>query len=269
MNRGHINFITHEGFERLENFSGKIEDYRRNKLKSAKDHVNFIRKQFPDKRITALELCSGNSRTLFALERSGILEVGYGVEISKSRFEFAQRWKKEWGFKRVVNIRGNVVNLDFEQLSDFSLCLCVDKAFQFFEPIKRGNALNILRKINKKLKKGGKIILELDGFGRIISKAENGNCKLWEEFPLLDPWRYSLWDCNYETGKKLLALKKIFIKRKELGFSEKSMILQVYKEGDIRSLLKKADFSKVALFADWKGGAFKNDAFSYIVTGTK
>jgi len=268
MSNNHINLIAYDHFEKLENFGDRIDEYRQSKLDSAKGHVNFIKNYFSGKQISVLELGSGNSKTLFALEKAGILRKGYGIEISKFRFEFAQLWKKEWDFKRVENINANVIDINFEDFEDFDLCFCVDLAFQFLEPIEEGKAFEILKNINKKLRGGG-IILELDGCDRILSRIRNGNVKLWEEFSLPDPWRYSLWDCTYDSENKFLKWKKIFIKRNEFGFSDSSVILRVYKKDEICSLLENAGFKKVELYADWEGTDFKDDTFEYIVVGSK
>lgn len=269
MNNRHINCIAYEDFELMENFSGNIEAYRKDKIEFAKKHVSFIREIFPGEKITVLELGSGNSKTLFALEKAGILELGYGVEISKSRFKFAEIWKKEWNFKLVNNINANAINLSFKKINDFDCCFCVDLAFQFFEPILKGSALNMLRKLNKKLKKGGKVILELDGCEEAISKTIEGNGKIWQEFPPPDPWRFTLWNCNYNVKDKLLTLIKIFIKRNEFGFSQTKMILKIYKKEEIRDLFLKAGFKKIELFGNWEGHDFKNDNSEYIIVGTK
>lgn len=151
----HINLIAYDNFEQVDNLKDRMNEYRQNKLDSAKGHVNFIKNHFPRKQITVLELGSGNSKTLFALEKAGILKRGYGIEISKSRFEFAELWKKDWGFKRVENINANVMDVNFKDFEDFDLCFCVDLAFQFFEPTEKGKAFEILKKVNKKLRGGG------------------------------------------------------------------------------------------------------------------
>lgn len=93
--------------------------------------------------------------------------------------------------------------------------------------------------------------------------------KLWEEFSPPDPWRFSLWDCTYDSKNKILKWKKIFIKRNEFGFSESSVILRVYKKDEICNLLENAGFKKIELYSDWKGTDFKDDTFEYIVVGSK
>lgn len=265
----YINLTTYDDFERLDTFVGNMEEYRKSKLESAAGHVYFIKKLFPRKKIMVVELGSGNSKTLFALEKAGLLKKGYGLEISKSRHKFAQLWKKENGFGLVENLNEDVLKTDFSKFGSFDLCFCVDLAFQFFEPIQKSSALRILKQIHKQLTPGGKIILELDGVARIISRMRNNEVKLWEEFSPPDPWRFSLWDCKFYPSKGFIDWRKIFIKRNEFGIFENKAVLKVYKKNDLRKLLNVAGFSKVAFYANWKAAKFKDDKGEYIAVGTK
>ena len=270
MNNEHINLIAYDDFEKLENLGDKIDEYRQSKLESAQGHVNFIKNYFPNKQITVIELGSGNSRTLFALEKAGILKKGYGLEISKTRFEFAELWKREWDFRCVENINTDATTMSFGDIKEnIDLCFCVDLAFQFFEPMGKNKAFTILGKIQEKLQPKGIIILELDGFDRVLSRIRNGNVKLWEEFPSPDPWRYSLWDCQYDFGDKFMQLKKSFIRRNGFGLSESSVMLRVYNKDEICSLLKNAGLKNIKLYSDWNGANFIDDTYEYIVVGLK
>lgn len=269
MRQKHINTTTYDDFERLDSFAGEMEKYRRSKLKSAEGHVGFIKRLFPKKRISVLELGSGNSKTLFALEKAGVLEKGYGLEVSKSRYKFAELWKKEWGFTRVENRNVDVLKVDFQRYGNFDLCFCVDLAFQFFEPIERGSALRVLKSMYKQLIPGGKIVLELDGCERILSRMRNGTVRLWEEFAPADPWQYSLWDCSLDPKNNFMHWRKVFIKRNEFGRSENEAVLGLYKMDGIKKLLKEAGFSKIGFYGDWTEKEFRADTGEYIIVGIK
>lgn len=269
MKKKHTNLSAYDNFERLKTFEGDIELYRKAKIESAAGHVSFIKKLFPKKRIRMVELGSGNSKTLYALEKAGMLEKGYGLEVSKSRYKFAELWKKEWNFRRAENKNADVLKTDFKNFGSFDLCFCVDLAFQFFEPIEKGSAVRILRDVFQNLNPGGKIVLELDGCERIISRLRNNSIKLWEEFQRPDPWRYSLWDCTFDQKSGFITWKKTYIKRDNSGISENTAVLKIYKRKAIEKLLKKAGFEKIAFYADWMGKKFVNDQGEYIVVGEK
>lgn len=265
----HVNITAYNGFEKTENLVGRMDDYRKDKITSAKSHVDFIKKLFPGRKINVVELGSGNSRTLFALERAGALKKGYGIEISRSRFEFAERWKKEWDFTKVVNIHADARDVRLKDIGPFDLCFCVDLAFQFFEPVQKGAALDILRDTYKNLTENGKVVIELDGLERVLARLVDGKARLWEEFPSPDPWRYSLWDCAYDGKNSFLNIKKTFIKRSGDGFFQNESMLCVYKKNDIEILLKRAGFGGVNFYSGWNSSPYKNDFFEYIAVGIK
>lgn len=269
MQPDHLNLSSYEGFELLENFSGNLNAYREKKISGAGGHVEYIKKQFPEKKIRVLELGSGNSKMLYALELAGVLEKGYGVEISRSRHEFAEKWRVDAGFRNVENVCANALDIDYGRFGKIDLCLCVDLAFQFFEPIEKGSALRILKEIYSILVNGGKIILELDGCDRILRRLEDGSARIWEEFAEPDPWRYSLWDCSYDAAEKFLTWKKTFIKRSEYGFSENTQILRIYRKEEIGNLIKQAGFSNIGYCSDWTGAGYIDDTSEYIVVGQK
>ena len=265
-----LNLTAYDKFEELNNFNNKkLNDYRQAKINSASGHVSFIKKHFPGGKLKVLELGSGNSKTLYALDKAEILIKGWGVEISRSRYEFAERWKKEWEITRVENINKNVLDLNFIDFKDADLCFCVDLAFQFFEPIERGSALRVLRAIHNILPVGGKIIIELDESKRVLRNIVKGSAKLWEEFSCVDPWRFSLWDCKYDKNKKYLTWGKTFVKRNGNEISETCMVLRIYNREESKRLLGIAGFKTVEVYPDWGVGDLKNNPDEFIIVGTK
>ena len=268
----HVNLVTYDGFEDLNNFRFKdLEEYRKNKINSAQNQIWFIKKQFPNKMISMLELGSGNSRTLYAMENAGILKKGYGIELSESRHKFAELWKKEGNFKKVENFQGDVTKINFEKLlsNSYDLCFCVDVAFQFFEPINKEAPLNVLKNVYNQLNDGGKIILELSEFKNIISRCKGGKIKLWEEFSPPDPWRFSLSTFNYNKENKFLDCRNIFIKREGFGFFETSMTFRLYEPEEISAILKEIGFKKVKTFKNWENKPLDDKHLEFMVVGTK
>jgi len=269
MQNRHINLIAYNNFEKLQNFKSDLNSYRQEKLNSAKEHVDFIRYNFPNKRIAVLELGSGNSKTLYALERENVLKKGYGIEISTSRFDFAELWKKDWNFKNVENINKNILELNFDDFGNIDLCFCVDVAFQFLEPIDKQRTLEILNNIYRSLNVGGKVIIELYDYERILMCLENGNVKLWEEFPPPDPWRFSLCNYIYDHENRFLTMGKIFIKRDEFGFDESTLTLRIYKEDEFKGMLKDIGFKNIEIYYSWDREKYKQKDGEYIVVGEK
>jgi SAM-dependent methyltransferase len=260
----HKNFLAYDNYEV---FNNKIEEdvYRHSKLKSCDEQVNFVKKKAKKDKIVFLELGSGNSKMLFNLEKNKILDVGYGIEFSKSRFDFSQKWKEDCDIKNVFNFNHDFLEFDYESIKKVDLVFCVDLAFQFCEPIKKGSDVYLLNKIYNQINEGGLIILELDGCSNIIDTIPFSN-KIWEEFPETDPWRFSLWNCKYENS--LLEWDKIFIGRKG-EISETKITLKIYNKEEICQLLKNIGFININLYSNWTMDKFENDKHSFIITGEK
>ena len=68
-------YDDHEVFDSKEN----ISVYRASKLKGVRKNISFIKNNF-DKKLRVLEIGSGNSKFLYALEIENMLDEGYGFE---------------------------------------------------------------------------------------------------------------------------------------------------------------------------------------------
>ena len=128
---------------------------------------------------------------------------------------------------------------------------CVDLAFQFIEPLQLGGDEKIVSDIFTTLKEGGKIVLELDGCKRMID-YETGEKRIWEEFQETDPWRYSLWDCKYDSTSQFLEWNKTFINRRDMSITSNSSItLRIYSVPQVVGLLKRAGFVDIKYYKNW------------------
>jgi SAM-dependent methyltransferase len=254
-------YNDHEIFDSEEN----ISTYRASKIRGVRKNISFVKDNF-DKKLRVLEIGSGNSKFLYALEEENMLEDGYGFEISKSRIDFADDWKKDLGIDNVHNVEENILTTKFNRLPFFDLVYCVDLAFQFLDPVEPQGDLRILKSVYNRLENGGKVILELDCHQRLIDKMENGKIKTWQEFEEPDPWQYLLWDCNLE--KDYLTLDKTFIRRDLSEASKSKVVLKNYQRSDILHLLFLSGFDNIQVFESWdKDGDLLEDEF--IVIGEK
>ena len=84
----------YEGYERTTNFptSKARDEYRRYLLKKTEAQVGFISYHCGTRRLRVIEFCSGNGRLLISLALRGMLNFGLGLDISRSRVEFARGW---------------------------------------------------------------------------------------------------------------------------------------------------------------------------------
>jgi hypothetical protein len=262
----HKNFTAFEDFETSFTSKDDIDCYRKEKMAEVKKNVSFIKKRF-NKRINVLEVGSGNSKLLYSLEEEGILKEGYGVDISKSRINFANLWKRDIQSK-VNNVCANILDYDLTILPNFDLIYCSDMAFQLFEPVKKGTEHFLIKKFFSKLAIDGKIILELDDSKSLLELMQDNKVKTWQEFDESDPWKYLLWDSSYSRETKYLKTKKVFIKRDMSEISKSEIVLKLYNREAAKSLLRKHFFKNVEIFENWSiSGDTNTDEF--IVLGVK
>jgi hypothetical protein len=125
----------------------------------------------------------------------------------------------------------------------------------------------VLKKVFDKLRVGGKLILELDYFGYIIDKLPHTS-KIWEEFPIEDPWRYSLWDCSFDSDTKILNWKKTFISRDD-KYEKTEIFLKIFSRTEIETLLSKIGFKNIRIYKDWEYSDFENDFGEFLIIAEK
>ena len=260
----HPNLLAYKDYEVFDS-EDTLEAYRKEKLKSVEKNVKFV-KDNCGKNLKVLEIGSGNSKFLYALEEKGLLNYGYGVEISNSRVKFANKWKKDLKNKNVYNYEDNILNVNFEYLGNSNLVYCVDLAFQFINPLKPGSDKELLTTIYNHLQPGGKLILELDTHKRLVNQMENNSLKTWQEFDKSDPWRYLLWECSLQGHN--IEINKTFIKRDLTDTSVSKVILKNYERHDIISMMKNVGFKNCNVYEHWdKESDIVEDEF--IIVGEK
>ena len=258
----HPNLLAYESYEQFSSTEAENE-YKKKKLAGVNCQTDFVCQKL-DKVLKVLEIGSGNSKFLFSLQKRGALDVGYGVEISESRIDFANQWKEELEIDNVHNVYSNILDMDISILPKFDLIYCVDLAFQFIDPLSSGSDSILLSRLYDQLAPGGSIILELDTHKRIQEKMIDGELKTWQEFPQHDPWKYALWDCS-EDGDAV-KISKTFIKRDMSETSESEVILKNYSRDDMMSLLKDAGFSSIDIFEEWSADSSTLDD-EFIIMG--
>ncbi len=266
----HLNLTAYDNVEELSNFTAEsFELYCRSKLSSCDPYLKFIRKNCYDSywQGNICEIGSGSGRLLFRLEQEGLLNCGIGYESSRSRHEFSQKWKKVLHSRKVSNIQGNV--LETPSLSNFDLIIGIDLVYQLITPLYPDAQRDMMRWSNHSLKRGGCLLLEIMDFQNIIQliNLSGGDAyHWWEEFPIHDPWEFSLAKFSLDEQKDIVWEKK-FIRRGSQERSTFTNILRNYSPDDIMEILWKSGFTSL-LFDSFQSG-IKLEPGEYIVLAKK
>lgn len=279
MNKAKINLFSYNNVEKISNFknNNELNQYRKNKLSEAMRHIKFIKKHFPNEKlrnkINVLELGSGNSKLLYQLENQGLLNRGYGIEVSKSRYEFAEMWKKDLNIKNVKNINKNFLDLNLKNFGTIDLFICVDIALQFLEPIKKNSVLKILKNIKHILADDGYIILELWSMYNILKKINqnNGLFKTWTKFSDSDPFSFVVESLEKDDDDFIIWNKHFIHKHNAINDERNIMtnILRSYSPEEIRCMLKQAGFNNIKIFKNFESEKYDKNHDEYVVLAKK
>lgn len=243
-----INLKAYTDVESISNYPTveDLEKYRKLLLDKSDPVVKFIRKViYKGAPLKVLELCSGSSRMLYALEKEGLLEIGYGVEISSSRHEFAQKWKDALSSRRVHNIHCSVEDYTFPD-SKIDLVIMIDGALSYIYPCNPELPRNILNQSRKHLTQGGAIILE----SKVLSNDEinlmkrDGRLRTWNWGDKKDPFKVTLYQTeplNWEH--MVLKNTSIYLSRHTLNEKVKEELYKFYTVDELTKVLDEIGLS--------------------------
>lgn len=263
-----LNLTSYDNVESLQNFSSleQLSQYRLQKLSSTEELAGLVKKLFKENRIKVFELGSGNSKLLYRLALDGALEHGIGLEISETRFEFAEKWKKDLNLQNVQNINKNIFEFDLG-CAEFDCCIAVDIVLQFLDPIKRGGVKKLLKAFYESLKPGGCVILELYSMFSVMRNiyANNGLFRTWQMFDSRDPFEIILESISLDDDN-FVVWEKMFYHRDDRNRNSKmTNILKPYSPVEIRSMLTQAGFTHIDVYKNFKLNEYDYNCDEYVV----
>jgi SAM-dependent methyltransferase len=256
MKLNEINFQSYANIEAMENFSGpeEIQAYRQRRLDRYKDHITFIMEncaaKTDGKGFRVMEVGSGNSGLLYALNLQIKGFQGYGVEISTSRWKFAEKWKADEKIGTVENINQNFsdVSADIRELNSF---IVIDNTFSYLAPENAQYPQMLVRTAFERLQSGGTIVIDVINYD---DRMKKGSETFWTQFPDSDPFKYGLYSFDV-VDQQTVVTKSVFIKR-NLTEEVKVDVSRFYRAQDLHELLKKEGFEVLGTY-----GSFKKENF--------
>jgi SAM-dependent methyltransferase len=251
----------YEGYECLTKFqtSQALEDYRRLLLEKTDQQVEFIARHLGERKLRVIEFCSGNGRLLVTLALKGMIDFGIGVEISKSRVAFAQRWIADLGLDHVKIALADGLTFDRCQDHSFDLAICITGAFSYFHPIRENAPAELLGKMRKALTSDGQLLLEtyqIPEKRKQMLLLNGGKLRLWQSLPPQDPFAYYLDDFEYSDEEDVLRHGKIFVARDGTIDAGREEVLKYYTDEGLSVLLKQQGFNEIVTYGDFDDAAY-------------
>ena len=238
-----VNLRSYEGVESVQGALSdeKFKEYCDEKLESCSDDLEFIKNNiYTSHRLNTCEIGTGNGKLLFAMEKNGILGGGIGYEVSKSRCECAERFKKLIGCRLSQIVNQNF--LEDRLKRKFDLIIAVDIVIQIISPLYDNAENEMFQWINEHLEDDGALFLELVDYSSAIETLKgNSIIKTWEEFPEADAYRYGLYSRRLDADGNIVK-DKIFIRRDDGQPWISQNVVKSYSRDEICDVLGKYGF---------------------------
>ena len=205
-----------------------------------------------------LEVGCGNGRLLIELSRRGAVGRARGIDLARSRIEFAQAWAQDAGARGLSFEAGDALALELPDESLGAL-LCITGAFAYFEPLAEGTAARLLAAWHRALAPRGLLCLELYPHPEYVTllRTTGGHVRIWHELGPEDPWRFYLSELRLDPASGVLTHDKTFVHRTSGAIDEgRRERLTLYSEEGLRSLLADAGFADVQLRAGWSDARY-------------
>jgi hypothetical protein len=238
-----INLQAYNTIELLSAYetSESLNEYRNARMLRYQTHADFILDRSGGQPVSLIEIGSGSSVLPYTIAKRNMLLRAKAVELSRSRYEFAEQWKKDEGYNMVENVNDNFVNVQMGE-SEWDWFIVIDNTFTYLFPEDAEYPALLLDKAFKCLKPGGQIIIDFINYAR---RSHDVEYKSWSAFTENDPYSYGLYS-NKITGG-INRSESIFIKR-DKSESKKIELSKVYSLEQLSAILLLHGFSVEEVF---------------------
>jgi SAM-dependent methyltransferase len=248
-----------------------LSNYRQLMLQKSAPPAALIEKLvYQGNKLRILELCSGSSRLLYALDGRGLLAEGYGVEVSPSRHRFAEKWKEALGANRIHNIESDIGAYRITH-DNLDVAVMIDGALSYIYPCDPELPLRVLSDVHRSLRVGGKVVLEFDVLSRrqIDAIQREGRVRTWNKGDDKDAFIYALYQTEPVDWKRMVFQNtSIYLPRDSAKEKVKREIYKFYSTEEIAELLDAAGFD-AEFFGSFAMEPLAPDSLGLIAVATK
>jgi len=241
--------LSYEGVEALENYrdQGSIESYRSEALQTFAPMSDFIISLSTNRKFSVVEVGSGNSALLYNFEEKNVLESGVGIEISKSRHAFAERWREDKSYLNTLNFNGDFLDIDLEENSfDFFVC---NGTFHIIGALSESYPPALIKKAYDTLKVGGLIVMDVPTHKKKISQFKDGAYTFEIILPSTNPFHMARYHMTNLNQKSVFQIDSSYFDAVGACVRTKSDQFYSYTENEVRGLLGRVGFADVATYS--------------------
>jgi SAM-dependent methyltransferase len=185
-----------------------------------------------------LDLACGTGRHLIELSKVGYDVVG--LDVSSNLLKIA---KNRWRGAQLV--RGDMRFLPFKQQA-FVASINMDQSFGYLSS--EIDDLQSLKELNKTLRNGGILIVDLFNLEHLVKKLQSTSELKWREYPRF----FLVQTRNIDSSNRKLHDQWTVYDWVEGDIKVFEHITRLYTCGDMQSLMEKADFNIKAVYGDYE-----------------
>jgi SAM-dependent methyltransferase len=263
---GRANLTSYDEVEAPTNYrsAAELEAYRAERLAFGVARARFALAQtavpVPTK---VIEVGAGSSALLYAMELDGALEHAIAIEISRTRYGFAERWKADKSFKRVQNRCADFATVAFDP-GWADLFLCLDNTFSYLGPEEAAYPRTLIDKAYATLRPGGALIIEIHNQEKVIGALRDDERQFWVELASTNAFKFALYRQTLDRAKNWLRSESIYLG--ENGDERRKVDLEtIYDRAAIEALLSAAGFGSLQIFGDYSGAPFDASRSDYLI----
>lgn len=156
------NFKAYANVEELASYPTReqLDAYRRERIGRYEPYVAMLHAlRIAEKGMRLVDVGAGSSAFLYALERAGLLRRGLAIEFSRTRHAFAERWRMDWDFRKVENLRANFADVHVET-AGFDCFTALDDTYLYLRPEDETYPELLLELAFRVLHPGGLLVLD-------------------------------------------------------------------------------------------------------------
>ena len=242
---------AYKDVENLNNFDEiSLKKHRIKRLQDQDYAVNYIKEAINHK-ISLLDIGSGSSALAYSLVSENILNYADCVEPSLSRFNFAEKWKKDTQCRNVNNHNIDVAN--YSSNRKYNAITIIDNTFSYIGLYYDDNEMSLLvKKLHELLIVGGILIIDVGLYNNFINQINASTNKVVQEFEVEDSvglWEYRL------IEKNIMNIKSTYIDNtyKILKKEENS---KIYNLNEIVNLFSNVGFKELSVYSDFNKNSY-------------
>ncbi|WP_372998853.1 class I SAM-dependent methyltransferase [Sulfurimonas sp.] len=242
---------AYQNVESLESYDKEsLEEYRKNRLKQQID-VYLLINNFITENIKLLDIGSGSSALSYLLDNKEVLKFSDCVELSESRYNFAQKWKKDEDFFKVKNHNVEIGKYLFEN-DKYNLITCIDNTFSYIGLYNNENEIvDILNNIYDSLHESGYLILEVSLFANIVKQINSSDLDIIQEFVVNKGENFiALWEHRL-LSPTIMNIKSKYISE-DCNVKEKEENSRIFNLKELTNWLNNTGFVDIKIFSNFK-----------------